>query len=264
MPERALGDRRGPRAGRRPSRHHTTPRDVRRPRHPARMYTFPCHECGHAIPEGAEVWLARGRDRPTTPRASPTARAARRRSGSPPEHPRRRPAAPFAVERRGGVALRGEEAGRGPARPAAPRPDGHAPLRRPRLAHARARRAPGDRLRRARPRRVVARRPAPEAYTYDELVADAVAVLDARGVERAVVVGQSMGSATAVGARAAPPGARGRPRRRHARAPRAPEPEPRPLGRGWPAGLERGGPEGFLAALGPFSMAERWRERCAR
>src|SRR5687768_9077163 len=38
----------------------------------------------------------------------------------------------------------------------------------------------------------------PEAYTYDELVADAVAALDDRGIDEAVVAGQSMGSATAV------------------------------------------------------------------
>ena len=38
----------------------------------------------------------------------------------------------------------------------------------------------------------------PGDYTYDELVADALAVLDAKGVDRAALVGQSMGSATAV------------------------------------------------------------------
>ena len=38
----------------------------------------------------------------------------------------------------------------------------------------------------------------PGDYTYDELVADALAVLDAQGVDRAALVGQSMGSATAV------------------------------------------------------------------
>jgi pimeloyl-ACP methyl ester carboxylesterase len=99
----------------------------------------------------------------------------------------------------------------------------------------------------------------PGDYTYDELVADAVTVLDAAGIERAALVGQSMGSATAV-----------------ALALRHPERvaalvvvTPAHLGRPsrnleyWDAladGLLRGGPEGFLAALEPLSVSERWRE----
>jgi pimeloyl-ACP methyl ester carboxylesterase len=96
-------------------------------------------------------------------------------------------------------------------------------------------------------------------YTYDELVADAIAVLDAQGVDRATLVGQSMGSATAVAL------ALRHPERVSALAVVTPAHLGRPsrdLDR-WDAladGLLRGGPEGFLAALEPFSMSERWRE----
>ena len=59
---------------------------------------------------------------------------------------------------------------------------------------ARARRAPRGRLRRARPR--AAREPAPDAYGYDALAADLLAVLDDRGIDRAVLAGASMGAHT--------------------------------------------------------------------
>lgn len=97
----------------------------------------------------------------------------------------------------------------------------------------------------------------PEQYTYRELVADAVAVLDAAGAERAALVGQSMGAATAVGL------ALVHPERvsalvvitpAHLGAPSA------DLGK-WDAladALERGGPDGFLEAMGPLSVPERW------
>ena len=99
----------------------------------------------------------------------------------------------------------------------------------------------------------------PDTYTYDELVADAVAVLDERGVERATVVGQSMGSATAVALALRHPGRVGAlvvvtPAHRGAPSPNLDH---------WDRlaeGLERGGPEGFLEALGPFSIEERWRD----
>jgi len=102
--------------------------------------------------------------------------------------------------------------------------------------------------------------PAPAGtYTYAELVRDAVAVLDAQGIERAVLVGQSMGSATAVATAlahpervsalvAVTPAHRGRPSADLAR---------------WDAlaaGLDAGGPEGFLDALGPLTISERWRD----
>ncbi len=98
----------------------------------------------------------------------------------------------------------------------------------------------------------------PGDYTYDELVADALAVLDAQGVERAALVGQSMGSATAVAL------ALRHPERVSAVAVVTPAHLGRPsrdLDR-WDAladGLLRGGPDGFLAALEPLSMSERWR-----
>ncbi|MCU0313598.1 MAG: alpha/beta hydrolase [Solirubrobacteraceae bacterium] len=40
--------------------------------------------------------------------------------------------------------------------------------------------------------------PAPDAYRYEDLAADLLAVLDARGVERAVLAGASMGAHTAL------------------------------------------------------------------
>ena len=99
----------------------------------------------------------------------------------------------------------------------------------------------------------------PEAYTYDALVADAVAVLDALGVERAIVAGQSMGSATAVGLALRHPERVGAlavvtPAHRGAPSPNLDHWD------GLAAGLESGGPGGFLEALGPFSMAERYRD----
>jgi pimeloyl-ACP methyl ester carboxylesterase len=99
----------------------------------------------------------------------------------------------------------------------------------------------------------------PPDYTYDELVADALAVLDAEGVDRAALVGQSMGSATAVAL------ALRHPERVSALAVVTPAHLGRPsrdLDR-WDAmaeGLLRGGPDGFLAAIEPLSMSERWRE----
>jgi len=97
----------------------------------------------------------------------------------------------------------------------------------------------------------------PAAYGYAELAADAVAVLDVAGAERAVLMGQSMGAATAAAAAlAAPervaglvlvtPAHRGRPSANLER---------------WDAlaeGLERGGPEGFLAAYGRPRVPERY------
>ncbi len=99
----------------------------------------------------------------------------------------------------------------------------------------------------------------PESYTYEELVRDAVAVMDAAGIARAAVVGQSMGAATAVALALAHPGRvaalaivtpahLGRPSADLARWDRLAQ------------GLEGGGPEGFLQALGPLTLDERWRD----
>jgi pimeloyl-ACP methyl ester carboxylesterase len=99
--------------------------------------------------------------------------------------------------------------------------------------------------------------PDPAAYGYAELAADALVVLDAAGAREAVLMGQSMGAATAAAvALSAPdrvaalvlvtPAHRGRPSADPAR---------------WDAlaeGLERGGPEGFLAAYGRPPVPERY------
>jgi pimeloyl-ACP methyl ester carboxylesterase len=99
----------------------------------------------------------------------------------------------------------------------------------------------------------------PGAYTYDELVRDAVAVMDAAGFGRAAVAGQSMGAATAVALALAHP----------ERVSALAVVTPAHLGRlsddleRWDrlaAGLEAGGPEGFLAAMGPLTLDERWRD----
>lgn len=97
------------------------------------------------------------------------------------------------------------------------------------------------------------------AYRYDELAADAVAVLDHLGIARAALVGQSMGSATAVAVALAHPD------RVRALAIVTPAHRGAPSTNleHWDAlaeGLENGGPEGFLAALGPLSVGERWRD----
>jgi pimeloyl-ACP methyl ester carboxylesterase len=100
--------------------------------------------------------------------------------------------------------------------------------------------------------------PAPEAegYDYGALVADALAALNAAGVERAALAGHSMGAATAAALalrhpeRVAAlvlvtPAHRGRPSADLERWDRLAD------------GLERGGPEGFLAAYGSVVPA-RW------
>lgn len=103
--------------------------------------------------------------------------------------------------------------------------------------------------------------PDPGTYSYDAMVDDAVAVLDALGIERAAVAGQSMGSATALGL------ALRHPDRVASLVIITPAHRGRPSG---PAALERwdrladafaaGGPRGFVAALEPFTMSERYRD----
>ena len=95
-------------------------------------------------------------------------------------------------------------------------------------------------------------------YRYDELAADAIAVLDALGIPRAAIVGQSMGSATAVAVALAHPERV----RSLAIVTPAHRGAPSPNLEHWDAlaeGLATGGPEGFLAALGPLHVGERWR-----
>ncbi len=104
--------------------------------------------------------------------------------------------------------------------------------------------------------------PAPGAYTYEDLSADLGAILDARGVERAVLVGASMGAHTAVRhALQAPERVAGLVIVTPSFDPR----EPRDDGRlkRWDAlsaGLRRGGVEGFVAAYGEPPVPSRWRD----
>lgn len=166
-------------------------------------------------------------------------------------------ARPFEVVR-DGVTLRGEEAGEGPAVLLL---HGLSAMRRYVVHGSRALERAGRRVIAFDARGHGASDPAgpPEAYTYDELVADAVAVLDDRGVDRALVAGQSMGAATAAALALQHPGRvaalalitpahLGAPSSDLARWDRLAE------------GLERGGPEGFLEALGEWTMDERFRD----
>jgi pimeloyl-ACP methyl ester carboxylesterase len=98
--------------------------------------------------------------------------------------------------------------------------------------------------------------PTPAEYTYPLLADDAVAVLDATGTNRAVLVGNSMGAATAVAVALAHPG----------RVSGLVLVTPAHLGHPsvdltrWDAlaaGLRAGGPEGFLAAYGRPKVPER-------
>lgn len=99
--------------------------------------------------------------------------------------------------------------------------------------------------------------PDPAAYRYADMADDAIAVLDAAGIDRAALVGQSMGAATAVRV------ALEHPERVGALVLVTPAHLGRPsedLDR-WDAladGLLQGGPEGFLAAYGTPRAPERW------
>jgi pimeloyl-ACP methyl ester carboxylesterase len=102
----------------------------------------------------------------------------------------------------------------------------------------------------------------PAAYTYDDLVADLVAVMDELGLGRAVLAGASMGAHTLLclalrapervaGMVVITPAYDGRPGREDAELAR------------WDAlsaGLRAGGIEGFVAAYGEPSGDPRWRE----
>ncbi|HEY2398076.1 MAG TPA: alpha/beta hydrolase [Solirubrobacteraceae bacterium] len=104
--------------------------------------------------------------------------------------------------------------------------------------------------------------PDPLAYDYEQLAADLEAVLDAAGVERALLAGASMGAHTAVRF------ALSRPERVAALGlitpafdPGAPA-SPSELAR-WDAlssGLREGGVEGFVRAYGLDAVPERWRD----
>jgi pimeloyl-ACP methyl ester carboxylesterase len=97
-------------------------------------------------------------------------------------------------------------------------------------------------------------------YGYAALAADLLAVLDDRGIERAVLAGASMGAHTIVRL------ALERPDRTAALVLVTPAFDPEDHERGlarWDAlsrGLREGGVDGFLAAYGEPRVPERWRE----
>jgi pimeloyl-ACP methyl ester carboxylesterase len=101
--------------------------------------------------------------------------------------------------------------------------------------------------------------PSPDDYEYDELAADLAAVLDDRGIDRAVLAGASMGAHTIVRF------ALDHPERAAALARATPAFVPggeRNLAR-WDAlsdGLRQGGVEGFVAAYGEPRVAEQWKD----
>jgi pimeloyl-ACP methyl ester carboxylesterase len=104
--------------------------------------------------------------------------------------------------------------------------------------------------------------PARDAYTYQDLGGDLLAVLDDEGIERAVLAGASMGAHTLLWlALNAPERAAGLVVITPAYDPAEQEDEAR-LAR-WDAlaeGLERGGIDGFIAAQGRPDVPESWQE----
>jgi pimeloyl-ACP methyl ester carboxylesterase len=102
----------------------------------------------------------------------------------------------------------------------------------------------------------------PEAYTYDNLGRDLEAVLDARGIERAVLAGASMGAHTMLWLALHAPGrVAGLVVITPAYDPAKQEGEVRFAH--WDAladGLERGGIDGFIAAQDLAGLPESWRE----
>src|SRR5918993_561737 len=161
---------------------------------------------------------------------------------------------------RGGVTLAGEEAGEGPAVVLL---HGLTATRRYVVMGSRALERGGHRVIAYDARGHGASSPAPE-YGYEALAADLLAVLDERGIERAVLVGASMGAHTIVrfaldhGDRAAglvvvTPAY-------------VPEGSTEDLGR-WDAlaaGLRSDGVDGFVAAYGEPPVPEAWRETIAK
>jgi pimeloyl-ACP methyl ester carboxylesterase len=104
--------------------------------------------------------------------------------------------------------------------------------------------------------------PSPDAYEYADLVADLAAVLDERGIERAVLAGASMGAHTLLRFALEHP--------ERAAALVVITPAYDPVDHGGPASLARwdalseglrgGGVEGFVEAYGEPGVPERWRE----
>jgi pimeloyl-ACP methyl ester carboxylesterase len=104
--------------------------------------------------------------------------------------------------------------------------------------------------------------PRPEAYQYEDLVRDALGILDELGIERAVLAGASMGAHTLLRlALVAPERAAGLVVITPAYEPEKND-DPERLAR-WDAlaeGLRSGGVEGFVEAYGEPDVPEAWRE----
>jgi pimeloyl-ACP methyl ester carboxylesterase len=104
--------------------------------------------------------------------------------------------------------------------------------------------------------------PARDAYGYDELGSDLIAVLDDRGIERAVLAGASMGAHTLLwAALRVPERVAGLVVITPAYDPATQEDEARL--RRWDAladGLSRGGIDGFISAQGQPDVPEAWQE----
>jgi len=103
--------------------------------------------------------------------------------------------------------------------------------------------------------------PRPDAYTYEDLGRDMEAVLDAAGIQRAVLAGASMGAHTLLRLALHHPDRVGG---LVVITPAYPEEfdDPERLAR-WDAlseGLRSGGVEGFVAAYGDPDVPERWRD----
>jgi pimeloyl-ACP methyl ester carboxylesterase len=106
--------------------------------------------------------------------------------------------------------------------------------------------------------------PGPDAYTYADLAADLVAVLDEAGFERAVLAGASMGAHTALRV------AIEHPERVAGLVVITPAYDPG----AWPgdlerwdalsAGLREGGVEGFVRAYGDPGVPDKWRENALK
>jgi pimeloyl-ACP methyl ester carboxylesterase len=103
--------------------------------------------------------------------------------------------------------------------------------------------------------------PDPHAYDYDDLVEDLRAVLDDRGVERAVLAGASMGAHTAVRMAVDAPGrVAGLVIVTPAFDPDAPPDDGLERWDALSEGLRSGGVEGFVEAYGDPQVPEQWRE----
>jgi pimeloyl-ACP methyl ester carboxylesterase len=103
--------------------------------------------------------------------------------------------------------------------------------------------------------------PDPDAYDYDDLVEDLRAVLDDRGIERAVLAGASMGAHTAARmALDAPERVAGLVIVTPAFDPEAPREQELVRWDALSEGLRTGGVDGFVEAYGEPQVPEQWRE----